>query len=459
MFFACRFVLRGARPKPLGFPFLPEGTIAHRTEAVGPWDVDLVYSSGAREPRLQCRIRTLRRALVVSFERIRLDTRVESSEPHAFARFIFTPSGACSSRCDSFGHERIYVSCERAITFSNERWSALFNTLSGIEPTLLATGRTRFQAGPGAFVKLDTRPPQARGRRQRIGHEGLTSLAHIVRDELTRTVSSIADRFSTIAVLLSGGIDSSAIAVAASIAAATRTKLVHLRFPVGYRDWETTNARRTARKLGLELVEIDARPNDFISRNLLQLNVAKHHWLGWWLRLQRVCASIADVAMVGTAAEIFGRDDERLFFSEPRSLPELVAALRLGIVRSSVLRMAFRRGDSTIAPNGFSWLRGPGLGHLLANPFTSPTIQTYCPYSTPAFLALANSAIRSGKRAEKLVLRIAFRPHLPGSVVFSRRNGMTAFPGSWYGAFDGRDGVATLSASVMTAKLRRLRTA
>lgn len=230
----------------------------------------------------------------------------------------------------------------------------------------------------------------------------------------------------TVAILLSGGIDSSALAAAAAKAVKpSNIRLVHASWPCGCREFETSHARATARMLGLPLTIIDLSKTPLVSASSLRRDVGRHPWLAWWQEVQRVVGNEAELALHGLAGEWFGGDSVALLFQGHLATLHTRAwrrAIRLTSPRE-LLRAATRGAGPTKLLCDYPWTDAPGKTFLLANPFAGKATPSFCPYLDQRVARLAAASTATSQRVSKALLREAFASDLPSKVVNKQRVG------------------------------------
>ena len=329
--------------------------------------------------------------------------------------------GSLAASCDSQGHSALFIGSgpSGAAVLSNDPWYF----------PLLEASRS---AG-----HLDFRTPLPRGSLVRFSPEMKVSVTTFIqenprdvvpvaRDVRNAVLASVArfDHLSRVAVLLSGGIDSSVIAAAASLTlGARKLTFVNLRLPCSRRDFDTSYARKTARSFGVNLELLDLRHEQLERPHDYYFDAGRHHWFGWWLAIQQQLADRFDAVLCGTAGELFGRDDVRTL---PRAFlrfgPAVFGANSLRAIGArNVLRALLRRQTRHVAVEDFPMFSSGGNAMLLANPFLPSGLVTYDPYKTATVLALARAAAGTGARVAKSILREAFSDVLPTEVTSTGR--------------------------------------
>jgi hypothetical protein len=310
---------------------------------------------------------------------------------------------------DAMGIERVRWEASNGRLWLSNRGSDWANSVGSVVP---AGARLLWNANSGTVsVCAQARRPKHRPLR-------LVDAPKAIRRALSNECTRLGQHFDRIGVMLSGGIDSSAVAAAvATTVSKSRVRFVHARFPRRYRVWEATNARRVARSFGTTLVEIQLESSRFFDEAASRSNPWVHGWLGWQLQLQRQSAPYADVLLTGRSGEWFGRDS-------PALLPRAIMAHLPSVLSTRCwqampwrgwLKGMLREPAPTTLPQDLPFSFATGQRYLYANERAGVCVPKHCPFQSERMLSLANAMAHTGARTGKLALRIAF-PELPKSV-------------------------------------------
>jgi hypothetical protein len=286
----------------------------------------------------------------------------------------------------------------------------------------MAAGEThRFATRSKAWTKhISRRPPFS-------GIERYPSSAQALRHALIDRVRCISGRTRP-AVLLSGGLDSACVAIAAAHAlGADGFTAVTLSWPRGARAFEAANANSITRRLGVRHETIALGRTPLLDSLALESNAARHPWFGWWLDVQRQLAARFDLVLMGSGAEWLQNDARQTLLSPARSA-ERLGARRLSFRASrwrtliGTLTGKTNRGTDVDAFPLPSWT---GKSMLLANPLAGRCTRVSSPFFCDEVYSIAKSIEHSGARLEKGWLRLAFANELSNRSLDTPRIGST----------------------------------
>ena len=335
-----------------------------------------------------------------------------------------TRDGLAEVQTDFFANDSAYAMLfEDGLIASNELWSVVANVKPFKERPRQLRPQTRWT------YNLQTR--RAEEFQQPAPHASTRNHASL-RTLLAESVLSQVGTSRTAVVLLSGGIDSSAVAVAARDALPPgRLHFLTAVFPHGYRAWEVEYARTTARRLGIQHHALQLRGDAFLPVGILASDGARHPWLGWWFEVQRVAAGLGDLALSGASGQWFGCDPVRLLLSGVTARPSMTRvldAIEVAPWRQFVRETLLLRRTMPVLPSRQLHLFPRGHGRTLENPFAGQGLRTVCPYSSPDVLARADSFFATGQNVDKLELRREFRQTLDRRVTTTPRRGSPPLP-------------------------------
>lgn len=256
-----------------------------------------------------------------------------------------------------------------------------------------------------------------------------------LRGLLIQNTAELGASRGNIAILLSGGLDSSIVtACAAEAFDASRLTLVHFRFPNNTRAFESELARSVARHFGIKLIERELKIGQLANARALSSCAFFFNWHGWRDVVQREVARSADFVLWGARAAVF--QGEHAFQISEREQPSTLAyALTRAARTPRNSAAAFLRsqvntpGDSNLA------LRRSittGLAYAYANKFAGQPVRTLTPFASSAILRAAAQLHGSILTNEKSILRHAFQGLLPQKVLDMPRVGTPMFPLEWY---------------------------
>lgn len=318
---------------------------------------------------------------------------------------------------DALGSELAFASIaqDQAI-ISNERKSFVANTNTLTRGFTFNTRSTRRFVGSVTDGKIAADTGFVREPSNSIG---LT--AGTVRKTLSAELAKLSTRFERVAILLSGGIDSAAIAAAVEHDF-SRITLLHARFPESYRAWETTLARATARRTGLTLAEVAFQPDRFFTLNA-DPDRYRHVWFDWQAHLQRVAASSADAIVTGRSGQWFGGDTPADIWSLGLTGLKMLAPMLWRVIpwRRAAFDVLRNKKRTQTSPAAYPWSFEAGQRYLYANTEFGPCAPKFCPYQNWTIFDVATSLVGTGARVEKLALRYAFRTELPSRVLLTPR--------------------------------------
>jgi hypothetical protein len=283
-------------------------------------------------------------------------------------------------------------------------------------------------------------PPERAGATVTISSSGKLTRAHKTLDDcdssapvdgrrlrqyLARSVERICKR-QTVGVLLSGGMDSSAVAAAARESIARdRLIFIHFRWPDGQRQFETDHALATAAHLGVELAIVPLPSDRLLPPHSICSDAAGHHWLHWQHIKQRSASKLCEIALTGAAGEWFGRDDPssicRAFIANASDRPGVATLKAIGW--RSFATALLRKPAPGLHPSALPYTARGGKMFLFANPFVAGAIPRVCPFTCAELYGLAAAAAGTGRRVEKTMLRQAFVGNLPNKVLSTPRRG------------------------------------
>jgi hypothetical protein len=435
---------RGVAAAPLRAPIRNARGSQWSTYDVGAWSLDVLlwHTPGSTADLLSLRVHRGSDFVRLWFSDLdRMDGMDGSSENDgstfrdaideadarsgSFLAVELSERGVMSVATDALGSERCFVRQVPAqLTFANEAWTLLQNVA-------IESGRRLERPKPPHERRLcfalaaNTSTPLAPSCLR--AKPAATPSHQTIRKLVVARTRELAQSFRSLAVMLSGGIDSSAVAAAAAEALpSSRVTFVHVKFPEGYRAWETVIARQTARTLGITLAEVQLAPENFVNDRDVERDIGRHPWLGWHLQVQREATPYGDAMLTGRSGQWFGGDAPQLM---PSAVARAAVALwRTGVWRVLPLRswtkgLLFRPSKSTIAPSEYLWSFTPGQRYLYANPFAGRCVPKYCPFQTVESLQCANAMVGTGLRLDKLALRLAFASTLPRSAIATGRVG------------------------------------
>ena len=422
----------------------PQATVSrHESLALGDWRLDLMTWTvdASNAPTLFVHRTPKRiRVVVTSAQSTRhantalgvaqtTKSALDALEPLLcdFSYVELDSDGTLSLATDFLGNGalRHATTANGAIVAGNEIWSLLDNCC--VDAARLSD-RPDFSLNPRVVTRIGADLSiisQVRG--ERISPEALPR-THCIRTCLAKNIERIASGVTT-GILLSGGIDSSAVAAAArDVIDSKNLVLIHLRWPSGARAFETNHALATARRLGILLHVIDLAQTTALSNELLVQNVGRHSWLGWWFFAQRRVADVCQVALMGSGGEMFGGDDRALLWKGISALNNPLAVLDIlpAIGFKNAVNATIGRGTPPLSVNDYPWTKAGGKVFALANPFAGRVTPVYCPYTNEGVMALAARAEGTGLRVGKMALRSAFAAELPKKVVATPRHGTSA---------------------------------
>jgi hypothetical protein len=440
MFFVARLSRQSQSAEPLTARFARATVSRRESLALGDWRIDLITwtvdASNAPTMFVQRTAEHIRvvvtsaRAMTTAGDALARAPTTESAldalEPLLcdFSYVELAADGTLGLATDFLGNGgmRHRRAADGATVVGNEIWSLLAN--SGADSAGLPD-RPVPHLNPRVITRIPAdSSPVTHVRSERLSPEPIPR-THSVRTRLAQSIERIASG-STTGILLSGGIDSSAVAAAArDVIGPQHLTLIHLRWPNGARAFETEHAFSTARRLGLPLHIIDLTQATTLSKELLVRNVGRHPWLGWWFFAQRRVASFCQVALMGSGGEMFGGDDRALLWKGICGLNDPYAVLDVlpAIGFKNIVNATLGRGSPPLSVNDYPWTKAGGKIFSLANPFAGPPTPVYCPYTNSDVIALARRAEGTGLRVAKLALRAAFAAQLPKKVVATPRHG------------------------------------
>lgn len=293
----------------------------------------------------------------------------------------------------------------------------------------------------GLSVHGDRPTPERAGARLTLSSSGQLTRAHRsldvcnlsappisgrhLRQYLTKSIERICQQ-QTVGVLLSGGMDSSAVAAAArDTIGRDRLLFIHYRWPHGQRQFETERATAIAAYLGIELAIFPLRADRLLPMQSIYSDAAGHHWLHWQQFKQRSASRMCEIALTGAAGEWFGRDDRSsiggAFIANAADRPGMATLKAIGW-RPFARRLLSKPTD-ILHPADLPYTTRGGKMFLFANPFVGAVIPRVCPFASAELYQLAVSATGTGRRVEKTILRQAFVGSLPDEVLATPRRG------------------------------------
>lgn len=356
-----------------------------------------------------------------------LEAKLRES-PLPFAIIEFKECGGFSTAVDDMGGEELFAfSAKHYAIFGNERWWVFAATSLADRPRAdqlfqpQAHHECHGEFGCEETTKRRTILPA-------LGNEP-KSVVRQLKQRITERIEAITRNHPSVVLLLSGGIDSTVLAVCASgIEAKEKITLCTLRYPGGHRSWETENARATARQTGLPLSELQMYPRDFWRESLVCRDATRHVWVGWWARVQTYLTPKYSACILGSGGEWFAGDsfNPYIVFSDP-SVRRLI--IGTSFHRRMFLKLALRPNFATIEPDQYVWTRRQGLSYILDNPFVGMGPIAYCGFASVPLFQAAKTLTRSGYRAHKLALRLLLEGRVPQKVL-SRSRISTDLPSS-----------------------------
>ncbi len=386
--------------------------------------------------------------------------------------------GEVTLSLDRSGLERLFYVCRgEEFVVTNDLWDAARGALQfgqplSVDHCSVAYGRSPFAGVGWVEVGVHVTAVYDCGWRIRAYTIGLPATQEPPAEDIVAALrgnldASLPSR-GAVAVILSGGLDSSIVAaLCCEVRHRTDVVLLHLRFPHEWRAFEAPLAREVATYLGTRLEEIVLRSEDYASDEALATGALFYALGGWHNVIQQRAASIGDTLGWGAGAEAFQGDG---FVLSPVASPWRPASLaslagmpwdrRLNAAKLLLKTSMFRRASyARFACRDtrfrcFSW---PGSRYAFANTLAGPTVRTVSPFSDSHVFAAGFRLSGSLQLLDKNLLRDRFAKRLPLAVVQHGRVGTPAHPRGWIAQHSRRhqskDELIRASISALTERL------